>query len=499
MDLRQYLTALRMRWPLILLLTLVGALGGYGLAKTTPVSYTASAKVFVSPSTGQTPSELVQASTFIKNIVESYTSLVDMPVVLDPVISDLKLDTNARTLAGAIATDSPINTSIIEIRVSQPDPRRASAIANSVAHQLSLTVAELTPSPAEKQTVKVTVVSPATIPNFPSAPRLQLYLAAGLAGGLAAGMILALILSMLDTRIRDSQDVEFLHDEYPVLGRVPYQPARRYNPLALLVDPVSPWSEGFRRLHTNLSFLDASRSLDVIVVTSSLAGEGKTSTAVSLALSLGEGNRRILLVDADLRRPGVALAAGLEGGVGLTNVLIGQVRLEEVVQKVGPVDVLAAGAIPPNPHQLLESAAMADLVASWRSRYDMVVIDAPPTLAVSDAAVLSRMSDGALVVVNCRGTRRKDLTQALRELRQGGATCLGLVLSSAPPVAAKDEYYGQPVARPRRFPWNGRLLRGGRSSTHRGTSTSNRLPEVPAAEDQRHADDVLAPEGRSAR
>ena len=250
--------------------------------------------------------------------------------------------------------------------------------------------------------------------------------------------------------MREPRDVEFLEETAAVLGTIPIQARRKHTPLATLVDPLSPRAEAYRRLQTNLSYIDASSPLQVIVVTSATIGEGKTSTAINLAIALGETSRRVLLVDGDLRRPSVAPSMGLEGAAGLTTVLIGRADIGDVVQSMGNmhVDVLASGEVPPNPHQLIESSAMRQVIDQARERYDAIVIDAPPVLPVSDAAVLSRLADATLMVVGCKRVRIRDVKNALRDLGAVGANVAGLVVTFAPESESTNQYYGE---RPSRF------------------------------------------------
>lgn len=451
MELGQYMAALRKRWLLSLVLLVVGALGAFGVARSTPPSYQASAKVFISLSSAESPGELVQGSTYIKNVVDSYAALASLPVVLDPIINDLGLKTNAKILSKSITAESPLNTNIIDIEATSEDPQLASQIANAVARQLAKTVTDLSPTNGKtRQAVSVSVVSPASVPQFASAPRTRFLVATGAGIGLILGVILSILLAFIDTRVREPQDLDFLAETAAVLGTIPIQPRRRHTPLATLVDPLSPRAEAYRRLQTNLSYIDASSPLQVIVVTSATVGEGKTSTAINLAIALGETSRRVLLIDGDLRRPSVAPSIGIEGAAGLTTVLIGRANVADVVQSMGHmrIDVLASGETPPNPHQLIESSAMRQVVEGARERYDTIVIDAPPVLPVSDAAVLSRLGDGALVVVGCKRVRTRDVRAALRDLSAVGAHVAGLVVTFAPDADSTNRYYGD---RPSRF------------------------------------------------
>ncbi|GAA4721736.1 capsular exopolysaccharide family [Promicromonospora umidemergens] len=444
MELAEYANVLRRRWPVIVCSTLLAALAAFGWAWTTPPSYTATAKVYVSLNTGESTSDLLQGSTYVKNLIESYAALTDMPVVLDPVADDLRTGTTGRELAEAVTADSPLNTSIIEIEVVDGAPERAAQIADAVAQQLSATVVDLSPAtPSGGQSIAVTVVSPAEVPQEPSAPRTQLLTAASGAAGLALSIAIVLLWSVLDTRIRSAKDLEMVSEGTALLGSIPLV-KRKVARVPATQDPLSPRAEAYRRVQTNLSFVDATTPARVLVVTSSIPAEGKSTTAINLASTFAENGSHVLLIDGDMRRPSVAPTLGLEGAAGLTTVLVGRATMANLVQRYGPgpLDILPLGPIPPNPHQLIASDATRDLLAAARSAYDVVIVDAPPLLPVSDAAVLSTMADGVVVVVGARRVRRQQLTQALRALAGVEAPVLGLILAFAPRSGPGGTYYG---------------------------------------------------------
>ena len=180
-------------------------------------------------------------------------------------------------------------------------------------------------------------------------------------------------------------------------------------------------------MRTNLQFIDVANRPKSIVISSSIPGEGKSTIAINLAVSLADTGARVILVDADLRQPSIAEYAGIEGRVGLTTVLIGRAEVEDVIQPFAAtgLDLLPAGQIPPNPSELLGSMAMADLLERLSASYDMVLLDSPPLLPVTDAVVLSKLAGGALVVVGADRIHRPQLQQSLESLETAGRTFSG--------------------------------------------------------------------------
>lgn len=503
-ELSEYLAALRKRWLTIVLLAILGGGAGYGLAQSTTPSFRATASVWVSLQHGETVSELAQGSTYTLNVVRSYAQLVTMPVVLEPVIEELGLDTVPRRLARTISASTPLDTSFIEISAVSGSGEEAARIANAVAAQLADTVEDLSPGRgSESPAVVLNVVSPAVAPNWAFAPNTKLMTATGAAGGIGLGMALALALALLDTRVRGAQDIRRVSDA-AVLGSIPYVRGDNPGRITTLSAPQTPRAEAYRRLQTNLRYLDAAAGpVRTIVVVSAVPGEGKSSTALNLALAVAEKSQRVLLIDADLRRPSIARYTGIEGAVGLTTLLIGRAGFEDVVQSWGiaGLDILPSGEIPPNPSQLLDSPAMTGLLARAQQDYDLVILDAPPLLPVADAAVLARLADGAVLVAGCRRVKRHQVVAALASLDAVGAACLGVVLNAVAVSREETAYsYTSHGAKRRRWWRRGSraqapsLTLGPRRTEHpRTTTVGNHLvsPEPATGNHDAEADSTV--------
>ena len=438
MNSRAALDVLSRRWRWVAAATLAGFLGALSLALTSTPTYRASAAVFFSLQYGDSASELVQGSTYTQNQVASFAKLATTPVVLEPVISDLDLGMRPDQLARQIEASAPLDTVIIDIAVTDSSRERSADIANAVAENLSVTVERLAPqNAAGNPTVRALTVAVAEAPDDAASPNIPLDLAVGLAVGLLLGLGAAWARDALDTRLQDAGIVAELSG-LPVIGTIAAFRAGLSSPVVVDSDPHSPPAEAFRRLRTNLQFLEVSQDdteLDprvrTILVTSSVANEGKSTIAANIAATLAETGSRVLLVDTDLRRPSVATLLGIEGAAGLTTVLLGRASVADVVQEWGSsgLQVLAAGPVPPNPSELLGSAAMRRLMQALRRDYEYVVLDAPPLLPVADAAILSHVVDGTVVVANVQRARRRELRESLQNLESVHARTLGLVLN----------------------------------------------------------------------
>lgn len=444
-ELQDYLRIFRKSWVLIVSLTVLGGALGLTYALVATPTYTASARVFVSTSGATTASDLQQGNTFTQQRVKTYAELVTTAAVLQPAIDALHINTSVAKLRGQVSAIAPLNTTVIDVSVSHSDPAFAAQLATQVANQLINVVQDIeTTSAAQGSPVRLTVVQEAELPKVPTSPKKALSVALGLLLGLALGVAIALVRAALDTRVRSERDLESITD-VPVLGGIVFDPKAKERPLIVHEDSHSPRAENFRTLRTNLQFLDAGRRERAFVVTSPMAGEGKSTTCANLAIALAQAGAKVLLVGADLRKPKMANYMAIEGGVGLTDVLIGRVELADAVQRWGRTELylLPAGQIPPNPSELLGSALMADLIGKLHKQYDIVLYDAPPLLPVTDAAVLARLVGGALLIVAAGMTHGPQVESALATLENVGAPISGLVLTMLP-TRGPDAYgYGR--------------------------------------------------------
>ncbi len=301
------------------------------------------------------------------------------------------------------------------------------------------------------------VVDPALPPAVPLRPKKLLYVGAGLLVGLLVGIVIAFAQEGLDRSIKSAEDVENLLGS-PSLAIIPQAGTGR-NALsrqdrkgagngraafAALKEPDSPLAESYRALCTSILLSTAPRPPQAILVTSAQPNEGKSCTSLNLAVALAQRGSRVLVVDADLRKPGIAGALGLENEKGLSGVLTGGVGLEEALHPVAPVPglwVLPSGPRPPNPAELVSSPTMERILSELRERFDYLIVDSPPLLLVTDPTILSSLVDGAILVVESGVTAGGALARAHRILKSAGGRILGVVLNKMN-FRESNYYYG---------------------------------------------------------
>jgi receptor protein-tyrosine kinase len=383
----------------------------------------------------------------------NYANLVTGTAIPQRVIHDLGLTEPVEQLLMQVKVDVIGGTTIIEITATDPDASRAQHIAQAFADELVAAVPNVEAAAGVSQSpVKVTVTDPAPFPDQPEPRGLGSTLALGFVAGLVVGAALLWLLEYLDTSVRRRRDLEGLTGA-PVLGTVGASKGAGSGPL---VGPHDDRAEAYRALRTALQFADVPNQAPVFAVVGVRAGVGASTTAANLAVAMSRAGQRVLLVDADLHQPCLAALLGLPAGhPGLTEMLTGSAGADAAVQRWpgAPLDVLTSGAIPDDPTEKVQSRAMDELLEALRSRYDVIVLDTPPALELSDAALLGAAADGVILVARYGGTTDEDVAAAVERLSVVHARLLGSVLTSVPPPNGVPDasYRSQPqgpAARP---------------------------------------------------
>ncbi len=286
--------------------------------------------------------------------------------------------------------------------------------------------------------VRVSIPVRAVTPLERSSPRWIVNIPAGFMLGLMLGVGVAFLLEFMSTTVRTPADV-VRQLSMQLLGQIPSQSDEDEDEITPFVmqrmlteSPHSILAESFRQLRANLLFSAPAEQLRSILVTSCAPSEGKTCVAVDLAISLASAGRRVLLVDANFRRPGVAQAFGLNGaGDGLSSILVGHPSPESLIQQTAHanLDVLSAGPLPSNPAELLSGRALRDLISRLNARYETVIFDGPPVLVVSDAMVMATSLNGVILIVRAGVSARGAIQRARDQLKRANAKVLGVILN----------------------------------------------------------------------
>lgn len=444
MKLQDFAKLLRARW-LIVCATLAASivLAIVVTVMTTPL-YKASTRLFVSTESGSSLAEAYQGNRFSQERVKSYAELIEGQTVAQRTIDKLGLDITAGELQEKVTASAKLDTVLINVSVLDESPVRARDIANSLSDEFVVMIRELeTPEPGATPDARVVVEQRASIPERPVTPDTTRNIGLGVILGLALGVGLAVLRDMLDNTVKDRATLETITGS-GVVGNIPLDKERRKNPAISFDSDRSAISEAFRKLRTNLQFLAVDNPPRAIVITSSMPAEGKSTTAINIALALAEAEHNVVIVDGDLRRPSLHKYLDLVGTVGVSTVLSGGASLSESLQKTRfpGLTALTSGAIPPNPSELLGSQAAKNLLAELRAEFDYVIVDSTPLLAVTDAAILAAAADGVLMMARFGKTKRDELSHAVASLEGVGAPMLGTVFTMLPTRGGSAYGYG---------------------------------------------------------
>ncbi|MEI4272814.1 polysaccharide biosynthesis tyrosine autokinase [Klenkia sp. LSe6-5] len=444
MNLADVLRALRASWWLLLLGALVGAVVGVSFSLVQTPMYTAQTQLFVSATGSTSTADAFQGNQFSQQRVTSYAQLLTGERLATRVVDELGLDVDPADLAGQIRATAVTDTVLIDVAVTDASPAMAQQIAGAVGAEFGSLVDEIeTPVGVDGVSpVKVTVVEEPDLPTSPSSPATLRNTLVGLLLFAAVGGLVAVLRMRLDTTVHEAEVASDIAGA-PIIGVI-LRDDDLANEHTIERNSVSRTAEGYRQLRTNLQFLNVDEPPKVIMVSSAVPSEGKTTLAVNLALALAEAGRSVTVVEADLRRPRVTRYLGMVGGVGLTNILTGSAGLEDVIQPYGEgnLSVIAAGPTPPNPSELLSSSQMFALIDELRAKNDFVLLDAPPLLPVADASGLAVLVDGVVLSIRYRATTRAQLAQTRATLDRVGGKALGVVLNIVPPKAEVTSAYG---------------------------------------------------------
>ena len=519
LSLEQVLGVLRRRAPWIVLCFVLITAAAYGLSKRQTKKYTATASlVFNNSQTNQQAAGLQAVSSGGSQLPEQQTNvklaqLGDMAEKTAGLLAGAKKATplarglTKEKVSASLSVSAQGESNIVDVTVTATSPTLAAEIANTYtsvfvkeqqdsnhayyASALKLVNKQLGAlSPKEKagtaglalqdraqslgvlaelRNGNVEVAQAAAVPTSPSSPKTTKNTILGGVLGLLLGLTVAFLLERLDRRIREPKDLEALYG-LPLLGVVPESKALSRSTRSggdARTDLPPGESESFQLIRAHLRYFNVDRQLHTLLVASAAPGDGKTTIARHLAGAAARVGSRVLLLEADLRRPTLAQQLDARFGPGLADVLIGAVPLNEATQtielaaplgegsKLRTLDVLVAGAtLPPNPGELIESRAMETLLERAQSTYDLIVIDTPPLTAVSDAFPLLRKVNG-VVIVGRVGRNRRDVAQRLHETLSGaGAPLLGVIANgfkarrNAPYSYAYDySYQSEPSSR----------------------------------------------------
>jgi len=446
MELQDALGILRRRWWVIALCLVIGLAGGLSLTLTTEKSYAATSRLFVRVPGTNDLDDALAGNRLTTQLLFTYSKLVS---------SQASTTLMARTMNGRYTREEiktkvfavPVAaTLLVDVRATDNDPQVAAQLANAGASALRAVISDV--ESTQVGAVRAKVVDRAIIPSSPYSPRSANNLLVGAFAGLAFGAIAAIALDILDRTIRTPAVAAEVFN-VPFLGSIPRQRRLASAPLAALSRPGSPTGESYRTLRTAIRYRDAAEPLKTVLVTSAAAGDGKTTVAANLAIAMAQDGLKVILIDCDFRRGSVAQLFDVTQAPGLSNVLLGKVKLRDALTPWGRgLSILATGSSGLNPSEALGSRAMQTLLAEAKTMADVVILDAPPVLPVTDPAVLAALVDGTVVVARWGRTSLHAAVATRQTLENVGAEVVGVVLNGEGGGRSAN-YYRHYSSRPR--------------------------------------------------
>ncbi len=431
MELRDYGRALRRRWRILVALIVLGGAAGLAVSLLLPKTYQAQTELFVAPASGASSIELVQGSTFVLNRVKSYVEVVDTDVVLGPVINQLGLDTTVSDLADQVSAVVIPDTVVVSISVADGSAEQAARIANAVAKQFVQVAPTLEPpGRANAAVIKISVINSASVPTAAASPVLRFNVGLGVLVGLAVGLAAALARDAMDPSVRSARQIA-VASSAPVLAHVPDGVA-----LTSWADAkANAGRESIRELRATLQTQLIDQGKHSCLITSAVSGEGRTTVARGLALAFAETGRRVCLVEADLRQPGLASVFGWKNQSGLTESLAESGSWSNSVRRTeqGGFDVLVAGS-KKLAGQPLATAEARELFTELGAGYDMVLVDSPPLLESAAAQDLAGCCDAVVLVVGGgpRPVTQAQLDEAVERIEAVQGSLSGFVTNRLP-------------------------------------------------------------------
>lgn len=436
MTLQEFARLSRHSWLFIVASVCVGVLGGVAYCLAQPVLYASTATGYVVAGSSDSVGSASSSMALAQGKAGAYRPLVNSARVQHAVRVTLAATYPEPNFSLSASTTEGSNLFLVTaVSISPEEARDAAEAGLKATSAEALRLDSLTASGVSTNIAVVRVVptGDAALPTAPFSPRWTVNLALGALAGLFLGYVVAFVRRRVDGRIRSQSDIEESAG-VAVLGILPRSDDLGRRKGMASAEPTSgPSAEALRQLRTNLRFVSVDNPPRTIVVTSPNPGEGKSSVAAQLSRVLAASGQNVVIVDADLRRPTQAKQFGVDGSVGLSQVLAGDLPLEEALQVVGDprLLLLASGRIPPNPSELVGSQRMRQVIDTL-SQSATVIIDAPPVLPVTDAGLLAAAADGALLVTRVNATLKEQVRQCVRNLTNVQGRVLGAVLNMTP-------------------------------------------------------------------
>ncbi len=429
------LRVLRKNWILIAIITAVifvaGVVYTFGIVKPT-YKATATVKVEV-PLTTENSADVSNSLNASLRYVQSVADAVKLPTIAKKVVEanpDIKI--SAENLINETSTSYSSNTVFVKITVTDRNGENAKTLANSLATEISKYSKDSTDESVkaeEKFICSIVVLDQADGFTY-AAPNKKLYLIVAFLGGLVVSLVVVFIKEFASTKFQTPEDVKALG--YPVLNTLIDDKSKDNKDSDSLIEPSVKNFEPYNRLISNIKFSNVDNPYKVIMFTSSIMNELKTTVCSNYAFTLAHNEKKVIIIDLDTRKPRIHKTFGVEKEKGIVEYLAGNITKDELIKSTEEgVDIITVGKDVSNPVTLLESQKLADLIKELKEEYDFIAIDTPPLTACNDAAIISKLVDGVVFNVAINQGKKKEIKSSLEQLKDANANVIGINITKA--------------------------------------------------------------------
>ncbi|UOO37033.1 polysaccharide biosynthesis tyrosine autokinase [Oscillospiraceae bacterium CM] len=440
-DLKQAVkNVLKKGWALLAFVVLTAAAAQIISANFIPKIYQAETTMFIGQEQGSSQNLTLSDMEASSQLIVDYKELANSHRVIDPVMSSLNIKMDFGDFKKALKLDVLDTSRLFSVAFSSEDPVLAYNVANAMAVQLVSVAGEVV------KVENIQIVDRATIPAEPVSPDVNMITVLAAVIALVVGLLFIYLHELFSDAFTSQEMVEneLQLDVVAIIPHFKEEKSNYHKGLVTITEPNSYLSESFKMLRTNINYMTKEDGNKVIMLTSSVGSEGKTTTSCNLAITMAQEHKKVLLIDGDLRRPNLFKTFKINMLPGLSDIIYGKYALAEAIQHaidVPGLDILTAGRMTSMTTELLSSVAFKRVIDEAREKYDYILIDAPPVLNVSDTVIISRIVDKVLFVVAMESTNRSLVKEAKRSLDKVSVKLMGMILTNMR-INPKNYYYG---------------------------------------------------------
>jgi capsular exopolysaccharide synthesis family protein len=440
-DLKETVSKVIKKGWIILLLIVVFALAArFVSANYIQKIYQAKTTMFIGKEQGTVTNITLSDIEASNQLIVDYKEIANSRLVIESVMQKLNMNMDIMDFREALSIDIIDKSRLFSVSFSSPDPVQAANVANEMAQQLLDSVADIV------DVENIRIIDAAQVPAEPVSPNVNIVTLLAAVLGLIAGLLGIYLNEVFNDTYSNQETVEneLQLDVLAVIPKYKEEKSKYNRGLVTITEPNSHLAESFKMLRTNINYMSKDEGAKVIMLTSSVGAEGKTTTSSNLAITIAQDHRKVLLIDGDLRRPNLFKLFKITMAPGLTDIIYGKYTLAEAVQHaidVPGLDLLTAGRLTSMTTELLGSVSFRKIIDEARERYDTIIIDAPPVLNVPDTIIISKLVDRVMFVVAMDETNRSLVKEAKKNLDRVSVRMMGMVLTNMA-INPRSYYYG---------------------------------------------------------